>query len=130
MLSIHPNLDSGESPSDQNGAATTIIDKYRSAIHSLTGGGAVVDRIVRAVGKHIIAKQAIACGSVLGRIDKPGDYRVIIPALQIVEARLGIVIMPAVPQRIDVRQAAAGGNDLAPGIVLCCGQSHYTVFLS
>lgn len=122
---IYPNLDSGESPSDQNGVATTIIDKHRSAIHSLTGGVAVVDRIVGAVGKHIIAKQTIACGSVLVRVDKPGDHRVIVPALQIAEACFGIVIIPAVPQKIDVRQATAGGYELAPGIVLVGDQIYY-----
>ena len=119
--SVQPDLDSGECPTDQDRSATTIIDKHRSAIHSLTGGVAVVDRIVGAVGKQIIANQTITCGSVLVRIDKPGDHRVIVPALQIVEARLGIVIIPTVPQRIDVRQATAGGYELALGIVLIGG---------
>ena len=98
-----------------------IIDKHEAVVYSFAGGVAVVDRIVRAVGKHIIANQTITCGSVLVRIDKPGDHRVIIPALQIVESRLGIVIMTAVPQRIDVRQATAGGYELALGIVLIGG---------
>lgn len=99
-----------------------IIDKHGAVVYSFTGGVTVIDRIVGAVGEHVVAKQTIACGSILVRVDKPGNHRVIITALQIVEACFGIVIIPAIPQRIDVRQAAAGGNELAPGVVLIGGQ--------
>lgn len=54
-----------------------------------------------AISEHIISYYASACWSVLVRIDKPGNHRVIITALQVVEARLGIVVIPTVPQGLS-----------------------------
>lgn len=80
-----------------------IIDKHGTVVYSFAGGVAVIDRIVGAIGEHIVAKQTITRGSIPIRIDKPGNHRAIITALQVVEARLGIVVIPTVPQGVKVR---------------------------
>lgn len=51
------------------------------------------------------------------RINKSSDSRIIIPALQIIEPRLLVVHIPAVPQRIQLRKGTGRCQDLAPGIV-------------
>lgn len=61
----------------------------------------ITDRIIPTVGKHIVGKQSRTRGSVAVAIDKPGNHRVIITALQVVEARFGIVVIPTVPQGLS-----------------------------
>lgn len=51
------------------------------------------------------------------RINKSSDSRIIIPALQIIEPRLLVVHIAAVPQRIQLRKLTGRCQDLAPGIV-------------
>ena len=52
------------------------------------------------------------------RGEEPPDLRVVIPAGYVVEARLGVVVVSPVPQRVDLRAAAAGAQDIPPRIVL------------
>ena len=55
------------------------------------------------------------------RIDKPSPDRVIIPAAEVVQARLGVVDIPAIAQGICSAEGgghgATGGHGRAPGIV-------------
>ena len=54
------------------------------------------------------------------RADEPPELRVIIPAVEIVQPRLGVVIVPPVAEGILVAHGVAGGvgdGTLAPGVV-------------
>ena len=55
------------------------------------------------------------------RIDKPSPGGVIIPAAEVVQARLGVVDVPAIAQRVRGAEGgghgAVGGHGRAPGIV-------------
>lgn len=78
-----------------------------------------------AISEHVISYFAGARRSLLVSIDKPADHGGIAAVLQVVEACFGIVIVSTVPQGNDVCQAATGGNELAPGVVLVGGQIYY-----
>ena len=114
--SIQPNLDSCKNSSYPTKRATFSYQKC------ISRRVAIVHGIVPTVGKHIVGKQPCACGGIAVRVDKPGNHRVIVAALQVVETCLHVVIIPTVPQGVDVRQAAAGGNEFTPGVVLIGGQ--------
>lgn len=79
-------------------------------------------KFIAAISERIISYYGCARGSVLVRIDKPADHRVIVAALQVVEACFGIVLVSTVLQRIDICQTTAGGDDLTLGVVLAGGQ--------
>ena len=50
--------------------------------------------------------------------------RVIVSALQVIESRLGIIIISAIPERVDLGQIAFGRNYFAPrGIDILCLQN-------
>ena len=51
------------------------------------------------------------------RIDKPTHRRVIIPAIEVVESRLLVVDVSAVPQGVQLRQCTGHGKDVTPGVV-------------
>ena len=58
------------------------------------------------------------------RADKPPELRVIIPAVQIVQASFGIVIVTSVAERILIAHGVAGGvgdSAVAPGVVAVGG---------
>ena len=50
-------------------------------------------------------------------VDKSPDLRVIIPALQVIEARVGIVVVAPVAQRILDGGMAGGGDCAAIGVL-------------
>ena len=57
-------------------------------------------------------------------IDKPPEVRVIVPAIQVIKARLGVVIVPPVAEWILVAHGVAGGvgdSAVAPGVVAVGG---------
>ena len=90
-------------------------------------GVAVENWAVVTVCKHIIAQESLAGGGHSICIDEPLHNRVIVPALEIVEAGFCIVIVASVSQGIDIADVGAGGNggavavgdaeNLAPGVV-------------
>lgn len=82
-------------------------------------------KFIVAISEHVISYFAGACRSLLVSIDKPADHGRIAAVLQVVEACFGIVIVSTVPQGVDVRQAATGGNEFAPGVVLVGSQINY-----
>ena len=55
------------------------------------------------------------------RIDKPSPNRVIVPAAEVVQARLGVIDVPAITQGIHSTQrgghGAADGHGRAPGVI-------------
>ncbi len=51
------------------------------------------------------------------RINKSAHFGVIVSALEVVQPRLGIVVISAVSEGGDVGQGAGGGENIAPGVV-------------
>ena len=80
-----------------------------------------IDRLITTICEHIVPVKSLPRGSIAVRIDKPSPYRVIVPAAEVVQARLGVVDIPAIAQGIHSTQrgghSAAGGHGRAPGIV-------------
>ena len=78
-------------------------------------------RVIPTVRKHIVPNNALPCGRIPIRIDKPTPRRVIIPALQIVQPRLRVVDVPTVAQGILCAegggQRAGGAQLIAPCVV-------------
>ena len=78
-------------------------------------------RVIPTVRKHIVPNNALPCGRIPIRIDKPAPPRVIIPALQIIQPRLGVVNITAVAKGIGCAEGrghgAGGGQRIAPCVV-------------
>ena len=84
-----------------------------------------VDWVIVAVGKEIlipvglVGRSSYHGGGI--RIDKPSPNRVIVPAAEVVQARLGVVDIPAITQGIRSAEggghAAADGHGRAPGVI-------------
>ena len=70
------------------------------------------------IGEHICSDKALTCGSVAIRVNKAVHCRVIIAALQIIEAGFGIAVIPAITQRVDACHASGLRENVAPRIVL------------
>ena len=51
--------------------------------------------IVKAIGKHVGSNERACIHHHIG-VDEPGNLRVIVPALEIIEPRLGVVIIPPI----------------------------------
>ena len=51
------------------------------------------------------------------RINKPLHLRVIIPTAKIVKPRLAIVVIPTIPNRVQIRNISAYGKNITPGII-------------
>lgn len=85
-----------------------------------------INRIIPAVRIHIEPDEVAISIDIPIRIEKPSPLGVIVPALQIVQPRVRIVVVPPVPegvQRADnllLRRGGLGGiriGEVAPGIV-------------
>ena len=78
-------------------------------------------RVIPTVRKHIVPNNALPCGRIPIRIDKPTPPRVIVPALQIVQPRFRVVDIAAVAERVGCAegccQRAGGGQRVAPCVV-------------
>ena len=85
------------------------------------------NRDIIAIRKHISSNETLTCRSDTISIDESTKNRVIVSALQIIEARLRIVVVATVAEGVDVGDAVGSGNgiaivvgdgeDLAPGVV-------------
>ena len=61
------------------------------------------DRIILTICEHIGAEESVGIGGSEGvRVDEPADGKVIVPALEVVEARFAVVVIPTVTQGVDV----------------------------
>ena len=84
---------------------------------------AVVNGIVVAVCKQILRSGTAVVDKAV-RADKPPELRVIIAAVEIVQPRLGVVIVPPVAEGVFVAHGVAGGvgdGAVAPGVVAVGG---------
>ena len=77
----------------------------------------MVYRIIKAIRKHIDAKDPLSRGGVAVRIHKPSCSGVIIAGLEVIEAAFGIVVVATVAEGVLVGQFTGGGQDLAVGVV-------------
>ena len=83
------------------------------------------DRIIVAVGKEILIPVGLVGRSnhhrSRVRIDKPSPNRVIIPAAEVVQSRLGVIDVPAIAQGIHStqcgRHGTTGGHGRTPGVI-------------
>ena len=61
------------------------------------------DRVILTICEHIGAEETVGVSDGEGiRIDEPAVCEVVVPALEVVEARLTVVVVAAVTQGIDV----------------------------
>ena len=84
-----------------------------------------IDRIVEAIGKQIISIHGFSRirNSVI-RADKPPELRAIVPTVEVIQPRLGVVIVPPVAEGIlfpNGVAAGVGNSALAPGVVAVSG---------
>ena len=70
-----------------------------------------IDRLITTICEHIVSVESLPRGSIAVRIDKPSPDRVIVPAAEVIQARLSIVDIPAIAQ--GVRSAEGGGHGAA-----------------
>ena len=62
----------------------------------------------------------MTCARITVGIDKPAGVGIIVAGLQVVEPCLGVVVVAAIPQRVDFRHGAGSGQDFAIGIIRVC----------
>ena len=78
-------------------------------------------RIIVAIGKHVIAHNALSSADVDVRADEPAPRRIIVPARQIIQPGFGIVEVTPIAQGVAIAQdachGAGGGEQLAPSVV-------------
>ena len=82
----------------------------------------IANRVILAICEHIGAEEAVGVGGGEGvGVNEPADGRVIVAALEVVEAGLGIVVIAAVAQGVEVanrRVAAVVHRAVAPCIIV------------
>ena len=67
------------------------------------------DRIILAICEHVTIQNATNIRSYICiRIDEPAVGKVVVPALEVVEARFAVVVIAAVTQGVDVPDEAGG----------------------
>ena len=76
------------------------------------------NRAIVAVGKHIGTNNTLTGRGVDVGVDEPMVCRVVVAALQIVEAGFGVVVIASVSQRVDSCEFAGCGNDFAIGVII------------
>lgn len=78
------------------------------------------DRVILTIREHIGAEEAVGVGGSEGvGVNEPADGRVIIAALEVVEAGLGVVVIATVAQGIDVPDE--GGRSVLHTFVIVHG---------
>ena len=100
-------------------ATTAVIANVPE--ESMLGRIHVIYRIIQAVSIHVIAQHALSGRYIPIRVNKPSDGWVIVSALQIVEARLKILVISTVSDRIvlsqGVRIQAGNGQHIPPCVI-------------
>ena len=79
-----------------------------------------INGVIPAIGEHIAACNALSCGNKSVRADKSPELRAIIPAVEVIKPRLGIVVVTPVAEGVFVAHGVAGGvgdGAFAPGVV-------------
>ena len=78
------------------------------------------DRVILTICEHIGAEETVGVSDGEGiRIDEPAVCGVVVPALEVVEARLTVVIVTTVTQGIDVPDE--GGRSILRAFVIVYG---------
>lgn len=78
------------------------------------------DRIILAICEHIGAEEAVGVGGGEGvGVNEPAVGKVVVPALEVVEARFAVVIIAAVAQGVDVGDAGGISEDFRTAVVHC-----------
>ena len=82
---------------------------------------APVDRIIEAVRKRIVSENSLPCTQEYVGTNETAHFWIVVTALQVVPAGLGIVYIPTVSERVlrtqSARQRAGARELLAPGVV-------------
>ena len=72
-------------------------------MHPFTGWIATIHRVILAIREHIGAEEAVGIGGGEGvGVNEPAVGKVIVPALEVVEARFAVVVIATVAKRVDV----------------------------
>ena len=68
--------------------------------------------IIVTIREHIVTLYAAVCADVAISIQEPSYLGIIIPCLQVVESRFGIVVIPAISERVNLsyRACKRAGN--------------------
>lgn len=82
----------------------------------------VVDRVIQAIGKQIVARKGGACTNVRSgiSIDEKANGRIVISALQVVEPGLSVIVVATVTDGVNmanIRQVLFINQKVAPGII-------------
>ena len=101
-----------------------------------SGTIAIHYRIIITIRIHIVAQQSRSGANIPIRIQEPSPLRVIVPALQIVQPRVRIVVIPPIPERIERAdnpllnrcRARLGGNRAVAPCVIGIGAYLGSVF--
>lgn len=84
------------------------------------------NRIIITIRIHIVTQQSRSGADITIRIQEPSPLRVIVPALQIVQPRVRIVVIPPIPERIEradnplltrCRARLGGNRAVAPCVI-------------
>ena len=84
------------------------------------------NRIIITIRIHIVTQQSRSGADIPIRIQEPSPLRVIVPALQIVQPRVRIVVIPPIPERIEradnpllnrCRARLGGNRAVAPCVI-------------
>ena len=84
------------------------------------------NRIIITIRIHIVTQQSRPCADIPIRIQEPSPLWVIVPALQIVQPRVRIVVIPPIPERIKradnpllnrCRARLGGNRAVAPCVI-------------
>ena len=84
------------------------------------------NRIIITIRIHIVTRQSRSGADIPIRIQKPSPLWVIVPALQIVQPGLGVVVIPPIPERIEradnpllnrCRARLGGNRAVAPCVI-------------
>ena len=94
------------------------------------------NRITITIRIHIVTRQSRSGADIPIRIQKPSPLWVIVPALQIVQPGLGVVVIPPIPERIERAdnpllnrcRARLGGNRAVAPCVIGIGAYLGSVF--
>ncbi len=85
------------------------IKRNPLTLNVTTGAVHKHERVIRTIGKQVGSDETHVFVKLFICVDKPGNLRVIVPALEIIEPCLGIVVIPPVTEGVPRSYAAGGG---------------------
>ena len=85
------------------------IKRIPLTLNVTTGAIHKHDRVIRTIGKQVCSDETRVFVKLFIGVDEPGNLRVIVPALEIIEPGLGVVVIPPVTEGVPRSHAAGGG---------------------